>query len=89
MLLLVFDGPMSNNKTKGINRTGNEGVAGFKSTCSSGDGRAVKVQRHDGRIGHEFTRRSRAAKIINLFFVATDRDEGRHAVRSVAAVNAA
>lgn len=45
------------------------------------------MERHDGRVRHEFTRSARSAKIINLFFVATDRDEGRHAVRAVAAGN--
>lgn len=52
--------------------TGNKRVAGFESSRSSGDGRTVEMQRHDGRIGHEFTRRTRAAEIINLLFVAAD-----------------
>ena len=65
--------------------TWNKRVAGFESSRSSGDGRTVEMQRHDGRIGHEFTRRTRAAKIINLLFVAANWNEGRHAVRTVAA----
>ena len=67
-------------------RTGDEGVAGFESSGPSGNGRAVEVQRHDGRVGHELARSARPAEIINLLFVASDRDEGRHAVRPVAAV---
>ena len=46
----------------------------------------MEVQRHDGRVGHELARSARPAEIINLLFVASDRDEGRHAVRPVAAV---
>ena len=46
----------------------------------------MEVQRHDGRVGHELARSARPAEIINLLFVDSDRDEGRHAVRPVAAV---
>ena len=67
-------------------RTGNKRVASLESSGSFGDGRRVEMKRHGGGIGHELSRGSRAAKVVDLLLVASDGDEGRHPVRPIAAI---